>query len=87
MLGKGLVNFIQNNKLEEIEIQTEWVDCLVFSVFLDKEHLKEIEYSWNFSEDDTVRYIEWDSDEENLDAIEDKYITFEEALKLRGLAE
>lgn len=87
MLGIGLVNFIQNNKLEEIEVQTEWVDCLVFSVFLDEEHLKEIEYSWNFKEDDTVRYIEWDSDEENLDAIEDKYITFEEALKLRGLAD
>lgn len=85
MLGKDLVDFIQSNKLEEVKVITDYDECLSFSVFLDKEHLKEIEYSWNFKEDDQIIFFEWDSDDDNVDPIERRYLTTEEALEMRGL--
>ena len=86
MLGKDLVEFIQSNQLEEVEVYTDWLDGLVFSVFLDKEHMKEIEYNWNYKTDNTIIFIEWFEENENGDVDHtDRQLTTEEALEMRGL--
>lgn len=84
MLGNNLVNFIQTNKLEEIEVQTCWQDQLVFSVYLNEEHSVEIEYNWNFDGEHYIKYFEWGDD---CDLNVERLITTEESLKLRGLTE
>lgn len=86
MLSRDLINFIQTNKLEDIMIQTEWVDQLVWSVFLDEEHLHEIEYSLYFNGDTRIRELIYSKDEDDLETDETKLNT-EQALKIRGLAE
>lgn len=86
MLGKDLVGFIQSNQLEEVEVCTDWVEGLSFSVFLDKEQLKEIEYNWNYKADDTIIFREWTEENEDGDIHHtDRQLTAEEALEMRGL--
>ena len=86
MLGKDLVEFIQSNQLEEVEIYTDWLEGLSFSVFLDEEHLKEIEYNWNYKTDNTIIFREWlEEDEDGNVNFTDRQLTEEEALEMRGL--
>ena len=85
MTGRDLVNFITSNKLEDIKVQTEWTDGLVWSIFLDKDH--EIEYTWHYKGKHKVELIDWAKfDEEKDDRIPKECLTFEEALLRRGLA-
>lgn len=86
MLGKDLVEFIQSNQLEEVKVYTDWLEGLAFSVFLDKEHMKEIEYNWNYKTDNTIIFREWFEEDEDGDIDHnDRYLTAEEALEMRGL--
>lgn len=87
MTGKDLINFITRNHLEDIKVQTEWTDMLTWSVFIDDEHNKEIEYNWRFNKMHDVIFHDWEKfDCEKDDRSPAEKITEEEALKLRGLA-
>jgi hypothetical protein len=85
---KELVEFIQKNELMDVEMQTGFIDQLVWSVFLDEEHLHEIEYSFYFDGNTTIKFIEWnpecyDTDYDNLVKSSTDWTT-EEALHYRG---
>lgn len=88
MTGRDLINFITRNHLENIRVQTEWTDMLTWSVFIDDEHLKEIEYNWRFNGMHDIRFHDWtkfDCDDEDSE-VPSVTIVEEVALKLRGLA-
>ncbi len=82
----NFINFIKENKLEEVEFAGGYDDnlCLTFSVTLDEEHSIDYEF---YQKNGTVRirlftYI--DNDDCDLETEE---ITSKKALELRGLAE
>ena len=85
MLGKDLVNFIQTNKLEEVEIHThDYEDEFVWSVY--PVYNQEIEYSWFFDGSTQIRELIYPEDEDIVD-LDERILSTEEALKLRGLAD
>lgn len=85
MLGKELVDFIVRNHLTEVKIQTEWSDCLTWSIFLDEKKLLEVEYNWNYNGHHTICYFDFTNyDANDPDTYPDKKdISEEEALELR----
>lgn len=58
----SLIKFIKDNYLEKVPCQTEFTDQLVWSVFLDEEHLEEIKYSYYFDGETTIQYLQWSPD-------------------------
>lgn len=82
---RQLMEFITKNELQDIPYCTGGCDELIWSVFLDEEHLHEIEYIFNLKENgkDTIKYIIWNIDDGNNVESETTF-TSEEALHYRG---
>lgn len=81
MRGIDLVNFIEENHLQFLEVNTMWQECLVWDYWLDETHKHEIEYNWNY--DGTQEIVEYAWDEYGNEIVR-KEITKEEAEELRG---
>ena len=81
MRGIDLVNFIEDNHLQFIEVNTMWQEGLVWDYWLDEEHRHEIEYNWNYDGTQKIYEISWD-DVWNEQV--HKEITKEEAQVIRG---
>jgi hypothetical protein len=81
MRGIDLVNFIEENHLQFIEINTMWLEGLVWDYWLDEKHRHEIEYNWNYDGTQKIYEISWD---DVWNETVRKEITKEEAEELRG---
>lgn len=90
--GKDLINFIMENKLEDVVIDSEWQDedRIWMSVSLEKD--TSIDYMYNpWTGETLIKYfkiIDHDAFCNDLDdekCFEKRLLTKEEALELRGL--
>ena len=81
-----LLEFIMKNELQDVPFYTGGCDELMWSVFLNEEHSHEIEYTFNLEEDgkDTIKYIVWTNDDDDIDC-EETILTTEEALHYRRI--
>ena len=80
-----LINFIKENKLEDVEFPRGYDDniCISFEVELDEDGNRTIDYEFYHQTDEPSRIRLFVHSEDDLESTD---ITQEEALKLRGLA-
>lgn len=78
-----LINFIKENKLEDVEFPRGYDDniCISFEVKLDENRNIDYEFYHQTDEPSRIRLFVYSGDD-----LESTDITQEEALKLRGLA-
>ena len=82
-----LINFIKENKLEDVRFPRGYDDsiCISFEVELDENRNIDYEFYHQTDEPSRIRLFVYSGDDFGED-LEVKDITQEEALKLRGLA-
>lgn len=83
-----LINFIEVNKLENVEFATGYDDnyCLSFEVEIDEKHTISYEFSHKNKQETRIRLFTYIEDAKGDLDVEDQKISTEMALKLRGLA-